>query len=289
MSVFFQTLLQQGRADANAPGRNSCTPLHLAAEMDNEKICQILVRFFKRIIQHDTCYNHISLLSMPFSQRKANLFFFEKKNSARFETFPSISSFFFRKSLFLIVSSSFSLFIKDATQASSGKIRQLNFITRAISIGNKTNHKNLKQKQKQISKKINEIKTKTKMENGYSTQQNLIDSKQHHNFSSLIQNQPFRRQLKKNIDIKVMQTTISIFIQMIFFRFQIDNSGDTKSLDDDRMTPLAHAMERGAGKSAEFLLNHGTLLTTYSLLSRDYNKAYNLLLMYILNFEPVIK
>ena len=76
---------------------------------------------------------------------------------------------------------------------------------------------------------------------------------------------------------------------MIFFRCQIDNSGDTKSLDDDRMTPLAHAMERGAGKSAEFLLNHGTLLTTYSLLSRDYNKAYNLLLMYILNFEPVIK
>lgn len=76
---------------------------------------------------------------------------------------------------------------------------------------------------------------------------------------------------------------------MTFFRCQIDNSGDTKSLDDDRMTPLAHAMERGAGKSAEFLLNHGTLLTTYSLLSRDYNKAYNLLLMYILNFEPVIK
>lgn len=76
---------------------------------------------------------------------------------------------------------------------------------------------------------------------------------------------------------------------MTFFRCQIDNSGDTKSLDDDRMTPLAHAMERGAGKSAEFLLNHGTLLTIYSLLSRDYNKAYNLLLMYILNFEPVIK
>lgn len=76
---------------------------------------------------------------------------------------------------------------------------------------------------------------------------------------------------------------------MTFFRCQIDNSGDTKSLDDDRMTPLAHAMERGAGKSAEFILNHGTLLTTYSLLSRDYNKAYNLLLMYILNFEPVIK
>lgn len=76
---------------------------------------------------------------------------------------------------------------------------------------------------------------------------------------------------------------------MTFFRCQIDNSGETKSLDDDRMTPLAHAMERGAGKSAEFLLNHGTLLTTYSLLSRDYNKAYNLLLMYILNFEPVIK
>lgn len=76
---------------------------------------------------------------------------------------------------------------------------------------------------------------------------------------------------------------------MTFFRCQIDNSGDTKSLDDDRMTPLAHAMERGAGKSAEFLLNHGTLLTIYSLLSRDYNKAYNLLLMYILNFEPFIK
>lgn len=48
-----------------------------------------------------------------------------------------------------------------------GKIRQLNFITRAISIRNKTNHKNLKQKQK--TKKINEIKTKTKRENVYST------------------------------------------------------------------------------------------------------------------------
>ncbi|KAL9951418.1 hypothetical protein ACROYT_G044077 [Oculina patagonica] len=37
------TLLQQGRSDANALGRNSCTPLHLAAEMDNEKVCQILI------------------------------------------------------------------------------------------------------------------------------------------------------------------------------------------------------------------------------------------------------
>ena len=41
--VFLQTLLEQGRADANALGRNSCTPLHLAAEMDNENICKILV------------------------------------------------------------------------------------------------------------------------------------------------------------------------------------------------------------------------------------------------------
>jgi len=37
------TLLQQGHSDANALGRNSYTPLHLAAEMDNEKICQILI------------------------------------------------------------------------------------------------------------------------------------------------------------------------------------------------------------------------------------------------------
>jgi len=37
------TLLQRGRADANALGRNSCTPLHLAAEMDNENICKILI------------------------------------------------------------------------------------------------------------------------------------------------------------------------------------------------------------------------------------------------------
>lgn len=36
-------LLQQGHSDANALGRNSYTPLHLAAEMDNEKICQILI------------------------------------------------------------------------------------------------------------------------------------------------------------------------------------------------------------------------------------------------------
>lgn len=42
--VFLQTLLEQGRADANALGRNSCMPLHLAAEMDNENICKILVR-----------------------------------------------------------------------------------------------------------------------------------------------------------------------------------------------------------------------------------------------------
>ena len=41
--VFLQTLLEQGRADANALGRNSCTPLHLAAEMDNDNICKILV------------------------------------------------------------------------------------------------------------------------------------------------------------------------------------------------------------------------------------------------------
>ncbi|XP_022786608.1 transient receptor potential cation channel subfamily A member 1-like [Stylophora pistillata] len=45
-------------------------------------------------------------------------------------------------------------------------------------------------------------------------------------------------------------------------QIMIDNSGDTKSLDDDRMTPLAHAMERGAGKSAEFLLNHARQLGT---------------------------
>lgn len=37
------TLLEQGRADANALGRNSCTPLHLAAEMDNDNICKILI------------------------------------------------------------------------------------------------------------------------------------------------------------------------------------------------------------------------------------------------------
>lgn len=65
-----------------------------------------------------------------------------------------------------------------------GKIRQLNFITRAISIRNKTNHKNLKQNKKR--KKLTKSKQKTKRENVYSTSQNLIDSKQHHNFSSLI-------------------------------------------------------------------------------------------------------
>lgn len=47
-NFIFQTLLQQGHSDANAIGRNSYTPLHLAAEMDNEKICQILVRRFLR-------------------------------------------------------------------------------------------------------------------------------------------------------------------------------------------------------------------------------------------------
>ena len=41
--LFLQTLLQQGRADANALGRNSCTPLHLAAEEDNKEICKTLV------------------------------------------------------------------------------------------------------------------------------------------------------------------------------------------------------------------------------------------------------
>ena len=41
--AFLQTLLQKGHADANALSRNSCTPLHLAAEMDNKKICKILV------------------------------------------------------------------------------------------------------------------------------------------------------------------------------------------------------------------------------------------------------
>ena len=38
-----QTLIQQGRCDINALGRNSATPLHLAAEMDNADICKILV------------------------------------------------------------------------------------------------------------------------------------------------------------------------------------------------------------------------------------------------------
>jgi len=38
-----QTLMQQGRCDINALGRNSATPLHLAAEMDNADICKILV------------------------------------------------------------------------------------------------------------------------------------------------------------------------------------------------------------------------------------------------------
>ena len=38
-----QTLMQQGRGDINALGRNSATPLHLAAEMDNADICKILV------------------------------------------------------------------------------------------------------------------------------------------------------------------------------------------------------------------------------------------------------
>ena len=42
-SFFTQTLIQQGRCNINALGRNSATPLHLAAEMDNADICKILV------------------------------------------------------------------------------------------------------------------------------------------------------------------------------------------------------------------------------------------------------
>ena len=41
---FLKTLIQQGGCDVNALGRNSATPLHLAAEMDNADICKILVR-----------------------------------------------------------------------------------------------------------------------------------------------------------------------------------------------------------------------------------------------------
>ena len=64
-NLFLQTLLQQGRADANALGRSSCTPLHLAAEMDNEEICKILVksrhalllRYKRRVIENEMHYN----------------------------------------------------------------------------------------------------------------------------------------------------------------------------------------------------------------------------------------
>lgn len=40
------TLLQQASVDVNALGRGSCTPLHLAAEMDNDEICKILTENF---------------------------------------------------------------------------------------------------------------------------------------------------------------------------------------------------------------------------------------------------
>lgn len=41
--LFQKTLLRQAGTDVNALGRGSCTPLHLAAEMDNDAICKILV------------------------------------------------------------------------------------------------------------------------------------------------------------------------------------------------------------------------------------------------------
>lgn len=40
-----KTLLQRGGCDVHSLGRNSATPLHLAAAMDNDAICKILVRF----------------------------------------------------------------------------------------------------------------------------------------------------------------------------------------------------------------------------------------------------
>jgi len=40
-----KALIQRGGCDVQALGRNSATPLHLAAEMDNDAICKILVRF----------------------------------------------------------------------------------------------------------------------------------------------------------------------------------------------------------------------------------------------------
>lgn len=40
-----KTLLHRGGCDVGSLGRNSATPLHLAAEMDNDVICKILVRY----------------------------------------------------------------------------------------------------------------------------------------------------------------------------------------------------------------------------------------------------
>lgn len=40
-----QTLIERGRCNVSALGRNSATPLHLAAEMDNASICKILVEY----------------------------------------------------------------------------------------------------------------------------------------------------------------------------------------------------------------------------------------------------
>ena len=46
-------------------------------------------------------------------------------------------------------------------------------------------------------------------------------------------------------------------ICFVYSVIQIENSGNPHILDDDGMTPLAHAIERGARKSAEFLLQYG--------------------------------
>ena len=43
--LFRKALIQRGGCDVQSLGRNSATPLHLAAEMDNDAICKILVRF----------------------------------------------------------------------------------------------------------------------------------------------------------------------------------------------------------------------------------------------------
>lgn len=55
------------------------------------------------------------------------------------------------------------------------------------------------------------------------------------------------------------------------------------------MILLVYVMERGVGKLVEFFLKYGILFIIYLLFLRDYNKVYNFLLMYILNFEFVVK